>query len=330
MKRTLKQAVSGLALAACVSTGLVAAPTAILPAAQASGYHNQYQHVLRYGDTGTDVVAMQYMLQSRGFPVDKDGSFGPKTLEAVKEFQDAKGLEDDGIVGPQTWTSLHITTGVGKGGKNDVMAVQYLLKHKWDSSIEVDGQYGPHTTSAVKAFQKWAGLSQKTYLSDGDWSRLLGKFERPNSRWCDYRGGEGYNWGSATMVGAMEEFARGWSTSTYGKPSYGRLSRHAGGQLSPHKSHRVGLDLDAAAFNTSKSQCTTTVTYRDSRYDRSATRLFIKRMRATGQVRRVLFNDPVLINEGLSVYSSGHDDHVHFMFYETGFTDTTNGFYYGY
>src|SRR5690606_29059981 len=39
-----------------------------------------------------------------------DGEFGPSTLKAVRAFQRANGLEDDGIVGPGTAAKL---TGIG-------------------------------------------------------------------------------------------------------------------------------------------------------------------------------------------------------------------------
>ena len=38
--------------------------------------------------------------------VDPVGKFGPKTEAAVKEWQKANGLEDDGVVGDNTWNKM--------------------------------------------------------------------------------------------------------------------------------------------------------------------------------------------------------------------------------
>lgn len=50
---------------------------------------------------------IQTALKNAGFDVGTiDGKMGPKTRQAIKEFQKAKGLVPDGTVGPKTWTQL--------------------------------------------------------------------------------------------------------------------------------------------------------------------------------------------------------------------------------
>ena len=61
---------------------------------------------LENGDSGEAVVQLQKELNEHGYHVAIDGDFGPKTLEAVKSFQSNKGLEVDGVVGPNTWEEL--------------------------------------------------------------------------------------------------------------------------------------------------------------------------------------------------------------------------------
>jgi hypothetical protein len=55
---------------------------------------------------GPDVKLLQGRLNGKGANLGVDGSFGPKTLTAVKNFQQKNGLEVDGIVGPITWAQL--------------------------------------------------------------------------------------------------------------------------------------------------------------------------------------------------------------------------------
>lgn len=62
--------------------------------------------VCRHGEVNEAVRAVQTCLVAQRRPVDVDGSFGPATLAAVKAFQEASGLEADGIVGPITWPWL--------------------------------------------------------------------------------------------------------------------------------------------------------------------------------------------------------------------------------
>lgn len=63
---------------------------------------------LRQGDSGESVRWLQWYLYKLGYlkESDIDGSFGPTTLSAVKEFQTDKKLEVDGLVGSGTRTAL--------------------------------------------------------------------------------------------------------------------------------------------------------------------------------------------------------------------------------
>lgn len=65
--------------------------------------------VLRPGDRGDDVRALQLLLIKAGAAIEADGSYGPATEAAVKAYQTAKGLEVDGIAGPATHAALKAT-----------------------------------------------------------------------------------------------------------------------------------------------------------------------------------------------------------------------------
>lgn len=62
--------------------------------------------VLRLGDHGTDVIALQQLLLIAGYSVGADGNFGLGTNAAVKSFQRTHGLPADGVVGAQTIAAL--------------------------------------------------------------------------------------------------------------------------------------------------------------------------------------------------------------------------------
>lgn len=66
---------------------------------------------LKKGMSGADVRFVKDALFSLGFYPSKikqiaNDTFGSDTFVAVRKFQRAKGLEDDGVVGPQTWAAL--------------------------------------------------------------------------------------------------------------------------------------------------------------------------------------------------------------------------------
>lgn len=60
------------------------------------------------GSAGNNVRWLQTELNNRGYNCGKvDGSFGDKTEKAVKAFQKANGLKQDGICGPKTLAKLY-------------------------------------------------------------------------------------------------------------------------------------------------------------------------------------------------------------------------------
>ena len=61
--------------------------------------------ILKLGSKGEDVKKLQTKLG-----VEPIGTFGPKTEAAVKAWQKANGLHDDGIVGNGTWSKMFPTT----------------------------------------------------------------------------------------------------------------------------------------------------------------------------------------------------------------------------
>lgn len=68
---------------------------------------NVYVQELREGDKCTAVAAMQGALAYAGHdPRWIDGDFGPRTAQALREYQADRGLEVDGICGRDTWAAL--------------------------------------------------------------------------------------------------------------------------------------------------------------------------------------------------------------------------------
>jgi peptidoglycan hydrolase-like protein with peptidoglycan-binding domain len=86
--------------------GAIAASAGLLMSAPvAAAQSPQLTGLLALGAKGSTVTAVQSALHIR-----KTGEYGKSTKKAVVHYQADKGLEVDGVVGPQTWDTLfHIT-----------------------------------------------------------------------------------------------------------------------------------------------------------------------------------------------------------------------------
>ncbi|MYR94380.1 MULTISPECIES: peptidoglycan-binding protein [unclassified Streptomyces] len=72
-----------------------------------AGHSGTHRTVLAHNSTSWDVVEAQCLLREAGFdPGAVDGVYGPNTEQAVKRLQAKAGIEDDGLVGPDTWKVL--------------------------------------------------------------------------------------------------------------------------------------------------------------------------------------------------------------------------------
>ena len=74
--------------------------------------------LISYGSRGDNVIQLQTRLSELGYYTGSiDGIFGQGTYEAVRRFQQAKGLNADGIAGSATLTALGLMLG---GDRNNV------------------------------------------------------------------------------------------------------------------------------------------------------------------------------------------------------------------
>ncbi len=95
---------------------------------------------LKIGSTGMLVEALQRTLNARMTPspdLGVDGDFGSMTEGAVVDFQKAKRIEPNGIVGPETWKALGPL--VEQGPEAPDPAVANVDSKKKEPADEIDG-----------------------------------------------------------------------------------------------------------------------------------------------------------------------------------------------
>ena len=175
---------------------------------------------LRRGSSGPDVVIIQVELNriAQNYPaIPKipvvDGIFGSRTENAVRAFQEIFDLDVDGVVGKATWYALvRLYTAVtslselrSKGQQfysinweypnalqagdtgQKVSHLQYMLSVMADfipeiPPLQIDGIFGPNTTVAVVAAQRWFGLPQTGAVDAKTWDEIYDQFSGIENR----------------------------------------------------------------------------------------------------------------------------------------------------
>jgi len=133
---------------------------------------------LSIGATGHDVRRLQriFVMTKTLAPSNITGTFDVTTEQAVKDFQQGAGLTVDGIVGPATWQALPAdpnTPVLALGASGSVVtALQQGLKKYSTPATDpgpVDGDFGPKTEAAVKAYQQDRGIHVDGIVGDQTW-----------------------------------------------------------------------------------------------------------------------------------------------------------------
>lgn len=129
---------------------------------------------LQRNSTGQAVTNLQNRLKALGFytaPI--TGYYGDLTEAAVRDFQRSRGIQVNGIAGPQTQSALYSTSGSGSAGGGGGSPSTLLQRGSRGSTVTnlqnrlkalgwfrgpVTGYYGELTEAAVRNFQRSRGI----------------------------------------------------------------------------------------------------------------------------------------------------------------------------
>lgn len=172
----------GLSISLSASSDKCTATTSIVRQVVGSSPSGYPGYAVVKGSTGATVTKVQQRLNALGFTLNADGSFGPATDAAVRNFQKTRGISVDGSVGPTTWDYLfnktfkpsYPGTAISYGSTGTiVLTVQARLNQLGYKLGAPDGSFGPATKNAVLNFQKSKGLSQDGYCGPATWAKLF-------------------------------------------------------------------------------------------------------------------------------------------------------------
>jgi peptidoglycan hydrolase-like protein with peptidoglycan-binding domain len=215
-----------------------------------------------------------------------------------------------------------------KGMQGDaVKSLQQRLSNSGYDVGAIDGKFGNRTAQALRSYQRSLGLGadgvagRKTFEAMNGLKGVNSSVGKPVggtvSTQLDDRGigfttygPRSMQYGTPQTVQNLKDIAARYHARTGRTLEIGDLSKVNGGKTRRHSTHLNGTDVDIRPPSTTGGP----TTWGSANYDRNATRALIEEVKRANPDARVLFNDPVLRNEGLTHYAKGHNDHLHVSF----------------
>jgi len=220
---------------------------------------------------------------------------------------------------------------VGQGGRNDhddVLLVQRLLNKNLHimgllSPVPEDGNLDAATEEAIVTFQRAVvhlGTPDGRVDPHGKtWSMLTGAQAQAVQAPFIQLPGEGVGYylytstdklyGTPATIQCIQSIAANVNAAMSVRVAVGDISFQNGGKMSPHESHRRGVDVDIRPLRDDGAE--QPVTIADQAYSRAKTKQMVEIIRDDPNLKSILFNDTAIAGV---TYFQGHHNHLHLRF----------------
>ncbi len=299
--------------------------------------------ILRRGSSGPEVESLQDDLISLGHlrPEEKaggPGTFGPRTERAVKELQSVNELTVSGALDAQTHDAIRqINGGLVVGASGPVVrSLQGRLVRLGNmtnaQAAAAAGRFDAVTDAALKLLQTQHGIAPTGVFAVPTYRAMLAAVP-PAAPLVPTAGseidtvlpesGRGFatfnrepdgrdQVGLASTILAIQTIGAAWADRHDFPIFVGDISRRGGGSFPPHSAHKNGREVDVRPFRHNGQPGATNIN--DPSYDHALTRELVLVVREKFPQVTILFNDPLLVGDGLTKRFAGHDNHLHVRF----------------
>jgi hypothetical protein len=227
--------------------------------------------------------------------------------------------------------NVNIAKSVGRGGVNveeDVRKIQTLLNEQMPvplRPLEVNGKCGTETIIAIEEFQRrvlkqarpdgkvdpqgktMAALSPVALERSPE---VLVPYLQDHGLYVKTSGSKNL-FATPGALASLKTAARKLKEQYDANLGIVELSKEAGGNLPPHKSHRRGIDADIRPLRKDKKNLPVSMT--ELQYSRDLTRALVGYLLEDPNVSLILFADKQI--DGIT-YDKHHHDHLHVRFKE--------------